>query len=160
MFAAGHQPTFSFRHEWEDLQNGEVLVLCLVRLAVATALGGLLGLERARAGKSAGPRTHMLVTLAAALFVLIPTVTGFDWADTSRVIQGILAGIGFIGGGAILKLAAEKDVLGLTTAAEIWLASAVGIATGLGRYGLALVGTVLALVILRLIPHRERDVHN
>jgi putative Mg2+ transporter-C (MgtC) family protein len=160
MFASSQQVTLTFQNEWADLRDIEILSVCLMRLLIATLLGALIGIERARVGRAAGPRTHMLVTLAAALFVLLPVEAGFDSADTSRVIQGILAGIGFIGGGAILKLTSEKEVLGLTTAADIWLASAIGIAAGLGKHGLALIGTALALAILRLVPRRERDAEN
>ena len=122
----------------------------VVRMVTALGLGALLGLERAYSGKEAGIRTHMLVCLAAAILVMIPLGSGFDSADLSRVIQGILAGMGFIGGGVILKVTAEKDVIGLTTAAGIWLTTAIGIAVGLGRFGIAVVGTLFALITLRL----------
>lgn len=143
--------------EFDELLNFQVIFRIFLRLALAMGLGALLGFERAQAGKAAGMRTHMLVTLAAAIFMLIPTVAGFESSDTSRIIQGVVTGIGFIGGGAILKVATEKEVHGLTTASEIWLASAIGMAAGLGRYGLALVGTALALVILRLVPHQSQS---
>jgi putative Mg2+ transporter-C (MgtC) family protein len=74
----------------------------------------------------------------------------------SRVLQGLITGIGFLGGGAILKLTSEKEVLGLTTAAGIWLAAAIGIATGLGRVGTALMGTMLAYGILSVVYHWEQ----
>jgi len=128
----------------------------LVRLLVAAALGGLLGYQRESVGKSAGMRTYMLVTVGAAFFIIVPQLEGMQFDALSRVLQGLIAGIGFLGGGAILKLTNEKEVLGLTTAAGIWLAAAIGIAAGLGRLGTALVGTVLAYGILSVVYHWEQ----
>jgi len=119
-----------------------------VRLCVAVALGGLLGFDRERLHKEAGLRTHMLVALGSALFVIAPRQAGFDDAGLSRIIQGLLAGLGFIGAGAILKLNEQERVKGLTTAATVWLAAAFGVAAGLGRMLIAFAGTGLALVIL------------
>jgi putative Mg2+ transporter-C (MgtC) family protein len=119
-----------------------------IRLLLAAALGGLMGYDRERAGKSAGLRTHMLVSLGAALFVLIPQQAGMSDADISRVVQGVVAGIGFLGAGAIVKGSREEDVQGLTTAAGIWLTAAVGIAAGMGRESSAILGAVLAFLIL------------
>jgi putative Mg2+ transporter-C (MgtC) family protein len=128
----------------------------VVRLLVAAALGGLLGYQRESVGKSAGMRTYMLVTVGAAFFVIVPQLEGMSNDAISRVLQGLITGIGFLGGGAILKLTSEKEVLGLTTAAGIWLAAAIGIATGLGRVGTALLGTMLAYGILSVVYHWER----
>jgi putative Mg2+ transporter-C (MgtC) family protein len=127
----------------------------VVRLLVAAVLGGILGFQRAEAGKAAGMRTCMLVTLGAALVVLLPPLTGMSSADLSRVIQGILTGIGFIGGGVILKLSEQHKIVGVTTAASIWLTATVGIATGTGRLGLAVVGTILAFIILTVVGRLE-----
>ena len=91
----------------------------IIRLLAAALLGAMVGIERERAGKSAGVRTHMLVSMGAALFVLACSESGMSLSDLSRVIQGLTAGIGFIGGGAILKLTEEREVEGLTTAAGI-----------------------------------------
>src|SRR5882724_1440419 len=102
-------------------------------VVLAAALGGCLGYERQVCGKAAGLRTHMLVSVGAALFVLVPQMAGMGTAELSRVIQGMLAGLGFIGAGAILKLSGKEEVRGLTTAANIWLTAAVGVAAGLGR---------------------------
>jgi putative Mg2+ transporter-C (MgtC) family protein len=128
----------------------------LLRLLVAAALGGLLGYQRESVGKSAGMRTYMLVTVGAAFFVIVPQLEGMQHDAMSRVLQGLITGIGFLGGGAILKLTSEKEVLGLTTAAGIWLAAAIGIATGLGRVGTALLGTMLAYGILSVVYHWEQ----
>ena len=109
---------------------------------------GKVGFERERAGKAAGLRTHMLAALGSALFVLIPQQAGMSQADLSRVMQGIVSGIGFIGAGAILKQESDQQVKGLTTAAGLWLTAAVGIAAGLGRESSAVLGAFLAVFIL------------
>jgi putative Mg2+ transporter-C (MgtC) family protein len=148
---------------WRDFTDLPDLVQCLrvaVRLVLAAALGGLLGLEREWTRKQAGLRTHMLVTIGAALFLITAEQAGLEHADLSRVIQGIVTGIGFIGGGAILKLSQEHQVRGLTTAANIYLAASVGVAVGLGKLAAALLGTVLALIILAGLGWLERQVEN
>jgi putative Mg2+ transporter-C (MgtC) family protein len=129
------------------------LLRLLVRLLVASMLGGLLGLERQHEGKAAGIRTHMLVGLGSALFTLVPLEAGLD---ISRVIQGIAAGIGFLGAGTILKLSDLHEIKGLTTAACIWMTAAIGVAVGAGRIGLALISVGLALFILYVLHHMER----
>lgn len=112
--------------------------------------------ERKWAGKSAGLRTHMLVSLGSALFVLVPQQSGVSSADLSRVSQGVISGMGFIGAGAILKRSDDAEVKGLTTAAGLWLTCAIGIAVGLGRVASALLGTVLALIILTAVHRVSR----
>jgi putative Mg2+ transporter-C (MgtC) family protein len=124
------------------------------RLLMAAVFGGLIGFERQWKGKRAGLRTHMLVALGAALFVILPHAADSPDA-TSRVIQGVAAGIGFLGAGAIVK-DARDTVKGLTTAADIWLTAAIGVAAGLGRGSTALLTTALALVILAVLPRFER----
>src|SRR6266446_1779921 len=89
-----------------------------VRLGLAVILGGILGYERESEGKAAGLRTHILVCLGAALFMLVPLELGASLADLTRVAQGVAAGIGFLGAGAILKLSRERKIHGLTTAAN------------------------------------------
>jgi putative Mg2+ transporter-C (MgtC) family protein len=118
------------------------------RLSVAAVLGGLLGMERAHRGKAAGLRTHMLVALGAALFTVAPLEAGMELEGLSRVIQGVAAGIGFIGAGTILKRADEQEIQGLTTAASLWLTAAVGMAVGAGRLWLPLIAVLLAFFIL------------
>lgn len=120
----------------------------LLRMVMAAALGGVLGWERSRAHKSAGLRTHMLVALGAALFALVPQLDGMSLTDMSRVVQGIVTGIGFIGAGAILKQSDEQQVKGLTTAAGIWLTAGIGMAAGMGRQVTAILATLLSLAIL------------
>lgn len=134
--------------DFSDLPRVGSVIQMTVRLTVAAFLGGVLGYERERSGKAAGLRTHMLVALGAALFVLIPLNAGMPVSELSRVIQGIVTGIGFIGGGAILKQVDQNEIKGLTTAAGLWLTAAVGTAAGMGREASAILGTFLALVIL------------
>ena len=94
----------------------------------------------------------MLVAVGAALFVLVPQQGGMGIADMSRVIQGIVAGIGFLGAGAIIKQQRGEDVQSLTTAAGVWMTAAIGIACGLGREATAVLSTLLALAVLTLVP--------
>ena len=101
------------------------LVRVAVRLLVALVFGAVVGFEREREGKSAGIRTHMLVALGAALFTLVPVETNMEVKDLSRVIQGVVVGIGFLGGGTILQLAQEHRVRGLTSAASIWVTASI-----------------------------------
>jgi putative Mg2+ transporter-C (MgtC) family protein len=125
------------------------------RLLVAALLGAVVGYERERTGKSAGLRTHMLVSLSSAIFVLAPLEAGMNTGDLSRVIQGVAAGIGFIGAGAILKLTDARVIEGLTTAAGIWLTAALGLAAGMGRFGLAAISALMAWLILALVSRLE-----
>src|SRR5690349_23914440 len=91
------------RTDFSDLPDAGQAASLLIRLLIAALLGGALGYERRRAGKSAGVRTHMLVSLGAALFVLIPQQAGAATGDLTRVLQGVITGIGFLGAGTILK---------------------------------------------------------
>ena len=139
------------REEFTDIGDGAGIVRIVVRLLVAVLLGGVLGWERESVGAPAGLRTHMLVSLGSALFVLIPLQAGMRFEDLSRVLQGVTAGIGFLGAGAILKQTARNDVRGLTTAASIWLTAALGVAAGMGREATALLSTRFALIILAML---------
>jgi putative Mg2+ transporter-C (MgtC) family protein len=143
-------------HDFSDLFQAEFATQTVVRLLAAALLGGLLGYQREKSGKAAGLRTHMLVTVSAALIVVATVQADFSSSDVSRILQGLLAGVGFLGGGAILKSAPEKEIHGLTTAAGIWLAAVIGICVGLGRTGTALLGTLLAFVILSAVGRLER----
>ncbi len=144
---------------WEELSRGlqdaESLARIAVRLLVAAVLGGVLGVERQYEHKSAGMRTHMLVAMGAALFTAGPLLAGVGAEHVTRVIQGIAAGIGFVGGGTILKLTEQHEVRGLTTAANIWLAAAIGVAAGAGWLAPAIVATALALIVLYLLGRFE-----
>ena len=121
----------------------------------AAVLGGVLGVERQYEHKSAGMRTHMLVALGAALFTAAPLLGGVSPENVTRIIQGIASGIGFVGGGTILKMTDQHEVRGLTTAANIWLAAAVGVAVGGGWLVPAVLGTLLALVVLYTLRRVE-----
>ncbi len=138
-----------------DLPTGSQFLRVSVRLLVATLLGGFLGFERERKGKAAGLRTHMLVGLGTALFTIAPLEAGMSMADLSRVIQGITAGIGFIGAGTILKRAEQQEIQGLTTAASIWLTAALGMAAGAGHLWLPILVALFALVILLVLGYVE-----
>jgi len=100
----------------------------------------------------------MLVSLGAALFVIAVVESGMDNDGVSLVLQGLVTGIGFLGGGAILKLQ-QREVEGLTTAAGIWLMAAVGVAVGLGRLGLATVGTILTWIIMSWVGRIEHRIN-
>ena len=126
-----------------------------VRLLLAAILGGVLGFERQRRGKAAGLRTHMLVAVGTALFTIAPIQAGMSIADVSRVLQGIAAGVGFIGAGAILKRTDQDEIKGLTTAASIWLTAAVGAAVGLGSLWVPVLGAVFAFAILSTLRYME-----
>lgn len=138
--------------EFSDVPDAKEATRIVLRLVLAALLGGLLGLEREAKGKAAGVRTHMLVSMGAALFVLVSQQVGVSSTDMSRVVQGIIAGVGFLGAGTILKGDAEGQVKGLTTAAGIWLTAAIGVAAGLGRETTAVLSTLLALAIFSAIP--------
>jgi putative Mg2+ transporter-C (MgtC) family protein len=122
-------------HEFADLSAVQAAQLT-VRLLVAGLLGGLLGWQREMVGKAAGLRTHILVALGSAAFVAVPAQAGVGPEAVSRVVQGLVAGIGFLGAGTILKH--DGHISGLTTAAGIWLTAAVGLAAGMGREGSAI----------------------
>ena len=144
---------------WEELLSGlpdaRRLTHVLIRLLAATVLGAIIGAQRERAGKPAGLRTHMLVTLGTAVFVLACSGVGMGHDALSRVIQGIVTGIGFIGAGSILKLDRERDIQGLTTAAGVWMTAAVGVAVGLGSLGVAILSTAFAVAILSFAKRFE-----
>jgi putative Mg2+ transporter-C (MgtC) family protein len=127
-----------------------------VQIVVSIVLGGLLGVEREATGQAAGLRTHMLVSLGCTLFVLVPAELGLTESDLGRVIQGIAAGIGFLGAGTILKRADQNEITGLTTAATIWVTAAVGVAVGIGHLWVPALATACALFILHVLPKFER----
>ncbi len=144
---------------WQELFPGVNdsihFIRVTIRLIVACFLGAAIGFEREKERKAAGLRTHMLVALGAALFTLIPQEAKMASADLSRIIQGIAAGIGFLGAGCILKLSDEHRIQGLTSAASIWLTAAVGTAVGAGWLWPALLGVCLAWIILYVVHRLE-----
>ena len=125
-----------------------------LRILLAAALGAILGYQRERAGKPVGLRTHILICVGAALFT-VASLYGFGAvADPARVAAGIVVGIGFLGGGAIIHREGGL-VAGLTTAATIWVVAAIGLAAGAGLYLVSAVVTAIALIVL-LLPHPIR----
>lgn len=127
-----------------------------LRLAVALLCGACIGYQRERVGKAAGLRTHVLVAAGSALVVAASFETGMNDEAVSRVVQGLLTGIGFLGAGAILKLRHPYDIRGLTTAAGIWMTCAIGVTAGLGRFVTALAATAAAWCVLELIRCVDR----
>lgn len=154
--------------EYHDYVGGPWAIV--LRLGAATLIGCLLGLDRELRDKPAGMRTHGLVCLGSALITLASleiTFTGErqDGAGALRAVQGLMAGIGFLGGGAILRDSSRSSVQGLTTAASLWVAACLGIACGMGLWVTTLTAVCLTLLILtagirveRLIRRRFRTV--
>lgn len=138
--------------EFSDIPDATQTTRITLRLLVAAALGGLLGYERERQGKSAGVRTHMLVAIGSALFILVPQQAGASTAELTRVLQGLIAGVGFLGAGAIILGTKQVETRGLTTAAGIWVTAAIGVSAGMGREATAVLSTLLALFILSVVP--------
>jgi putative Mg2+ transporter-C (MgtC) family protein len=138
------------------LPEGGQLLRVTLRLFVAGCLGGILGWEREHEGKAAGLRTHVLVAMGAALFTVAPLEAGMPVTELGRIVQGVAAGIGFLGAGSILKLANHEHIKGLTTAATIWLTAAIGLAVGSGRVWLSILSVLFALVTLSFLTKIER----
>ena len=147
---------------WSELTagipNGHQLALILIRLLSATLLGAAIGFEREKAGKPAGLRTHILVGAGTTVFILGCLGAGFNANSDaiSRVIQGIITGIGFVGAGSIMKRETDKNIQGITTSAGIWMTAAIGVTIGLGGLGLAVMATILTLIVLRVTHWFER----
>ena len=139
---------------WHELMGGlpdrRQLAFVLIRVSAAALLGGIVGLQRERARKPAGLRTHMLVCLGTSVIVLAGSGAGMSTDGLSRLIQGIVTGIGFVGAGSILKLSQEHEIRGLTTAAGLWMTAAIGVACGVGALGLAVIATIIAVMVLAL----------
>lgn len=128
-----------------------------MRLGAAALLGGALGLEREWKGHWAGLRTHMMVAIGCAIFVIGGLNLSGEQSDAvTRVIQGITAGIGFLGAGTILKLDQKQEIKGLTTASSIWLAAALGTAAGLAEYALAVSAAIVSLFVLGVLGPMEK----
>jgi len=139
--------------EFSDIPDLSTMTRIVVRLTLAAILGGILGYERERKARSAGVRTHMLVAVGAALFVLGPLQRGMEISDLSRVVQGIVQGVGFLGAGAIIIRAGQHKVEGLTTAANIWATAGIGVVVGLGLEATAVLATIIVLTILAIVPY-------
>lgn len=127
-----------------------------LRLGIALVVGAVIGLERETKSKPAGLRTNMLVSFGSALMVLVPIEIGAAQQSLDilgRVISGVISGVGFIGGGTILR---ESKVRGLTSAAAIWISAALGITVGCGLWLLGLVGASVTWIVLRLFHKWEK----
>lgn len=131
------------------------LVRVIVRLLAALAVGALIGYDRERVGKAAGLRTHMLVSMGTALFVIAALEFGMGEDAVSRVIQGLVTGIGFVGAGVIMKIQEEREIRGLTTAAGVWMTAASSVAIGLGQIGVGVIAALLAWVVLAALKKLE-----
>jgi len=142
--------------ELQNIPGGAHVVRICLRLLVALIIGGLVGLQRELTHKPAGLRTHMLLALGTALLVVAVEEAGIDQNGLMRVVQGLVTGIGFLGGGAILKLTAEHEIHGLTTAAGLWLTAAASVAAGLGQLPLSIIGVCLGLLVLSAFTRVER----
>ena len=138
--------------EFSDIPDVETMTKVTIRILIAAMLGGILGYERERKSISAGVRTHMLVAVGAAIFMIGPAQAGISVPDLSRVIQGVIQGIGFLGAGAIIFSTSTRTVQGLTTAASIWAAAGIGIAAGLGMEATAVLSTFIVLFVLAIVP--------
>jgi putative Mg2+ transporter-C (MgtC) family protein len=125
----------------------------MLRLLLAAGLGAAIGVEREMRQKPAGLRTNMLIALGSALLVAVSIAFGHAGGTPDRVAAQVVTGIGFLGGGAILR--SGKSVHGMTTAATIWVNAAVGMAAGAGLYAIAIAATAIALIVLALLPPVE-----
>jgi len=141
-----------------SLPDAREAIRVVIRLLAALVAGAIIGYQRERAGKAAGLRTHMLVAMGTALFVLVASEDGMQHDAMSRVVQGLATGIGFLGAGAILKLENQRTIQGLTTAAGIWITAALGVAIGLGHLGTAAVGVLFAWIVLAILVRLERRI--
>lgn len=140
---------------WNYLQT-------ITRLAVAVLAGAIIGIEREHSDKPAGLRTHMLVCLGAATFMLgalelSKTATDEKTiVDPARALAGVIGGVGFLGAGAIIQ--SQGSIQGITTAASIWIAAAIGVCSGMGLFSLAITSGVLAVAVLWFLGRFERSV--
>lgn len=139
------------------MQNGDVIL----RLAVAVGLGMLIGVERILVHKEAGMKTHALVSLGAAVFVIVSEMIyvkygGISGFDPTRIASQVIVGIGFLGAGSIILQG--NRLLGLTTASGLWVTAGIGMASGFGFYGLATVATLLVLFVLVVVNKFEKPI--
>lgn len=136
------------------------LKITITRIVLAALLGGVIGVEREKKGRSAGLRTHILVCTGSSLIMLVSLYVfemyqGKVPVDPSRIAAGVVTGIGFLGAGTIMG--SSEGVRGLTTAASIWVSSAIGLAVGCGFLSAAIVSTVVTFVTLAFLKHIEKN---
>ncbi len=139
----------------QSFPDAREAVRVVIRLLAALLAGAIIGMQREHSGKAAGLRTHMLVCLGTALFVIAAEEVGMQQDAMSRVVQGLATGIGFLGAGAIIKMESTREIRGLTTAAGIWMTAAIGVAVGLGHLGTAALGVLFAWVVLAVVVKLE-----
>lgn len=125
------------------------------RLLAAMLVGAVIGMQREQVGKPAGLRTHVLVAVGTAIYVIACVEYGMHEDALSRVIQGVVTGIGFLGAGTIFKLEDKQIIRGLTTAASVWMTAALGVVVGLGQFALAFLTTALAWIVLSTFAKME-----
>lgn len=147
---------FALAQLLDGLWDPQRTVSALLRVLVGLCCGALIGYQREQVGKAAGLRTHIIVAGGAAVAVAAAFESGLGDDALSRVIQGLLTGVGFLGAGAILKLREARDVRGLTTAAGIWMTCTIGVAAGLGRFAIAALATAATWYVLNSIHAWER----
>ena len=150
----------------EALESGELWIL--MRVAAAMALGGVLGIERELGRHAAGLRTHMMIAGAAALIVGLGDVVAEQFTreqyrelvriDPGHLIQAVVAAVGFVGAGAILRARGAQQVQGLTTASSLLMAAAIGVAAGLGHYLLALGASLMCVLVLAVFRRLESGI--
>lgn len=131
-----------------------------IRIVVAGILGGIIGYEREVKGKAAGLRTHMLLAMGTVIVLVVARLDGIPMSEMSKVIEGLVTGVGFLGGGAILKLSDKQEIRGVTTAASIWSTSAIGIAVGLGQIWIGVLSAIVVWMILSVVGYLEKRVWN
>jgi putative Mg2+ transporter-C (MgtC) family protein len=133
------------------MPDGPQLIRVMLRLLAALAVGALIGFQRERMVKAAGLRTHMLVAMGTALFVICAVEAQMGPDAVSRVLQGLITGIGFLGAGVVMKIQEAKEIRGLTTAAGVWMTAAASATVGLGQIGVGLIAAVMAWVVLAIL---------
>ena len=138
--------------EFTDVSDIETITQISLRLVVAAILGGIIGYERELKSRDAGLRTHILVCMGTAIFVIGPTQAGMPIEDMSRVLQGIIQGMGFLGAGAIVVGTIKQRTQGLTTAAGVWATAGIGVAVGLGLEATAVLATLFVVTTLGVLP--------
>jgi len=131
----------------------------LIRILLSFLLGGIIGAERETRGRSAGLRTHILVCVGSTVIMLVSLYMfemfkGEAAIDPSRIAAGVVTGIGFLGGGAIIR--SEKRSRGLTTAASVWISSAIGLAAGCGYFSAAIITTIIVFFVLSFLKEFEK----
>lgn len=138
--------------EWNEIAS------ISLRLLLAAALGAVIGWEREQNQRAAGLRTHILVSMGCALFVLSPVITEMTGEAQSRIMQGVIQGIGFLGAGTIVKLTDKAEVKGLTSAASIWCVAAIGLAAGVGALWMPVMATLIVWLVLRPLGAMEKHI--